>query len=76
MSKKMQTIEIVRPGSKVDLAGLSAHVAQVCITDALAITYEVVWWSGAERRTAWGSPAQITNAKAERTTIGFAGGSR
>ena len=76
MNKKLQTIEVLRPGSEAKIGDVVCHIAQVCITDALAVTYECVWWSGQDRKTAWVSPAQITNAKTERTTIGFAGGTR
>ena len=76
MSKKHLTIEVLQPGSEVKIGDVACHIAQVCITDALAVTYECVWWSSNERRSAWVSPVQITPGNAKRQTIGFAEGSR
>lgn len=73
MIRAPKSITVLRPGSGVDIGGVFATVTQVCITDAFAVTYEVLWWSGQDRKTAWVSPAQISPSNQPKLKIGFGG---
>lgn len=70
-----EIVFIYRPGSLVKFlaADYTARVLAVCIRDQ--VTYEVAWWAGSERRTAWVSEHEIrTFDGALRQQIGFLAG--
>ncbi len=58
---------IVRLGNDGMLRG---QILAICIR-AAGLTYEVAWWDGATRHTAWLSSAEVTAVDAsESTTLG------
>jgi hypothetical protein len=66
---------VLRPGTVVQIGperAISGHVAKVCI-EGPAVTYEVVWWSGNERRTAWAQPVELMSSGEQKNDlrIGF-----
>jgi len=49
---------------------LRGQILAICIR-AAGLTYEVAWWDGATRHTAWLSSAEVTAVDAsESTTLG------
>ncbi|HEY5865870.1 MAG TPA: hypothetical protein VI542_10050 [Candidatus Tectomicrobia bacterium] len=55
---------IVRVGNDGMLRG---QILAICIR-ATGITYEVAWWDGATRRTAWLTSAEVSADDASTTT--------
>jgi len=62
-------------GAKVKLNGddgYEAIVQAISIRSGAAVEYEVAWWSGADRRTAWLPEWQLTiGPGVRRQKIGF-----
>ena len=67
-------LTVYRPGSPVTLAdGIAAGVLKVEIRANNYVLYEVVWWNGNARNTAWLEEAEVAPAEGSSTaTIGFA----
>lgn len=65
-------IEVIKPGDAVKLNDLDAMVLQVCIQSQDRISYEVAWYSGSTRNTAWVSDFEIgKTGKSKSLKIGF-----
>lgn len=73
IESETQTLLVFRPGDRVELEGMEVTVLQVCIAANLHVTYEVIWWSGNERKTSWVSTFEVlqTKRKSENLAIGF-----
>lgn len=66
-------MEVIKPGSKVLIAGnVDATILTVSIRHD-SVSYEVVWWSGLTRTTAWLEPFEITIGELTPLLIGFMG---
>ncbi|MEO1527997.1 MAG: hypothetical protein AAFX06_21405 [Planctomycetota bacterium] len=67
----MEPVEVIPVGSTVSIGdGIEGRITQIGIS-ASGVTYEVTWWNGRTRVTAWISELEIENA-ATRQPIGFA----
>lgn len=66
-------IQVIKPGEHVAMSGnVDAVVVQVCIQSQDRISYEVVWWAGNTRNTAWVSDFEVVPKKGcDRIKIGF-----
>lgn len=59
-------------GSEVVIGGsVTATVLQICIQSNSRVTYEVAWWDGNTRSTAWVDAGEIEKYSGERVRIGF-----
>jgi len=66
-------VELYIPGTEVTLKGnLKAMIISIEIksTRLAGVTYQVAWWDGRQRMTAWISPPEICDGEL-KTTIGF-----
>lgn len=66
-------MEVYIPGFEVTLkGGVKATVISIEIksTRLAGVTYQVAWWDGRTRMTAWISPPEINDGE-YKTTIGF-----
>jgi len=67
-------IQVIKPGHTVSLFGdeILAIVLKVCIEEQGIVTYQVSWWSGRERKTAWVHRFEVTQLKGSKMMeIGF-----
>lgn len=53
MDENLQSIEVVKPGTPVMLAGGDAIIASVSISRSLVPQYEMQWWNGKAVATGW-----------------------
>ena len=69
----MKQIEVMQVGSPVTLAdGIPATITAILINDKCRVTYQCVWWSGQERKSAYLEEFEVTPAdETQRTTVGF-----
>lgn len=65
-------MEIYQPGTKVTVNKLDGLILKVEISPA--ILYEVAWWSGTSRSTAWLNEFEFSTEK-KKSKIGFIGSS-
>lgn len=64
-------IEVYQPGLGVEIGeGVKARIAQVAISET-GLQYEVVWWSGDTRQSAWVAPSEINAPPVEKKKISF-----
>jgi hypothetical protein len=75
--RSKDVVEIVPIGSFVNLVTggepQRAQVTAVQIRERNKVTYEVVWWSGATRSTAWVESCEVTALGDDRpVAVGFA----
>ena len=73
--KKFREVLVYQPGSEVNLGkDLKGTVSQVSIAGQGLIRYEVVWWSGNERKCEWLEAHEIVaTAGGSLVGIGFKG---
>jgi hypothetical protein len=71
-------VSIHLPGSKVDIgtreAPISATILKACISGSgpqTRVEYEVSWFSGRDRKTAWIHPHEIIGGDESFRRIGF-----
>lgn len=63
-------LKIWEPGCEVRLGTIPALISQVAIHPFGCITYQVIWWSGNDRKEAWVEAFEITGPSKE-ISIGF-----
>lgn len=75
---KFRELLVYRPGSEVNLGkDLKGIVSQVNIAGQGLVRYEVAWWDGNDRKTAWLEAHEIVSAPAASALrVGFQGGAR
>lgn len=72
----MATVEVIAPGTPVRIDGGVKGVVLAVTIRAIGVTgYEVAWWTGAARTTAWLEPHEVSpwDAPDEPLEIGFTG---
>lgn len=73
----MQRIIVYRPGAIVSVGQrgdtIRAFVVQTTIQNAGRIQYEITWWSGRDRKTAWVEEWEVSKIddKSIQCSIGF-----
>ncbi len=69
-------MQVLKPGSAVTIANgqIRGHVVQICI-QTLRVSYEVAWWDGRTRCTAWLGTTEMSREddESEIMQIGFHG---
>ena len=65
-------LNVIKPGTLVKLGGHQALVLGVTVDTSLRARYEVVWWSSADRKTAWVDALELSGAT-DNLPIGFGG---
>lgn len=66
----VKQLTVLRPGSTVHIGGQPGIITQVCVTSDFAVSYEVVWWSAADRKSAWVRAEEIETSR-EKMKFGF-----
>jgi hypothetical protein len=67
-------MNVLRPGTKVSLPQgeiVNALVNQVCIAANDHVTYQVVWWAGADHKEAWVHAHEVSAEIPEWIPIDF-----
>jgi hypothetical protein len=65
-------IACIPVGSNVTIGGsIRANVLQICIQSHNRVTYEVAWWAGNTRSTAWVDAGEIEKHVGACVRIGF-----
>lgn len=61
------------PGSRVAVNGVEAKVIGLTVRDDRVASYEVSWWAGRERKTAWVEACEVaaTAEGSRQEQIGF-----
>lgn len=70
----MTSVVAIQPGSFVEIDGMAAPTVQgkvlaVTVRESGVAGYEVAWWSGGTRYTAWVEPSEITPSLGEPSPI-------
>lgn len=64
-------MEIIAPGSKVTIGDkFDAVVLAISIRQA-SVQYEVAWWNGNDRKSAWLEANEVTPGEVKPLVIGF-----
>lgn len=64
-------LKLIPIGYAVIVGGQDATIKQICIQADNHITYEIVWWNAAERKTAWVDASEIERTGKTSIEIGF-----
>lgn len=67
-------MEVIRPGSSVVVDGdIRGTVIEINVVgEGLAVSYNVAWWSGRERKTEWVDASEVVEgSKRSRVRLGF-----
>ncbi len=65
-------IEVIKPGTRVMIAGITSTVTAVQIGEAGHVLYLVVWWDGRTRKSEWVESSEVSMFLNDSTTrIGF-----
>ena len=73
--RKKVTINCTPIGSRVKIGTerdpIDGIVTGICLKGISEVTYEVAWWNGGNRCTAWLTPEELIADGDETLTIGF-----
>ena len=68
-------LDVLKPGSSVKIGpkqDISAMILQVRIQEQNYVDYQVVWWSGRERKTEWIGNLEVAGGNwGDELSIGF-----
>ncbi|HUU97727.1 MAG TPA: hypothetical protein VM487_18485 [Phycisphaerae bacterium] len=68
-------LDVLKPGSSVKIGpkqDISAMILQVRIQEQNYVDYQVVWWSGRERKTEWIGNLEVAGGSwGDELSIGF-----
>jgi hypothetical protein len=67
-------LEVIAPGTSVELSAaprVYAVVTRVAIYEQNHVQYEVAWWNGLDRKTAWVESCEIVATGSSKLPVGF-----